>query len=280
MDINLSDIYYFIEMAKSQNLSHAAVRLGLTQPTLSVALVRIENALGSKLFERSKKGLLLTPAGRSFLLHARQLQQNWESVKTKTQAAHNEVKGRYVLGAHPSVAIYTFPNVLTELLADNPELEIQFKHDLSRKILDGVILGHIDIGVVVNPVRHPNLIIKKISDDQVCLWKSAKNKIVADVLIGDSELVQTQTLIKKLEKAKINFTRTVSSSNLELIASLAEAGAGIGILPKKIADNFKGLEMVKSAPVFHDEICLVYRAEMRPVKAIQIISETLQKVFV
>lgn len=277
MNINLYDLTYFIEIAQSQNLSHAALRLGVTQPTLSLALNRLENAVGIQLFQRSKKGVLLTPAGRNFLLQARQLMQNWESVKNLTQAAHHEVKGRYILGAHPSVALYSLPQIFSGLLSDHPALEVKLVHDLSRKILDEVVLGLVDIGIVVNPIRHPDLIIKKLCDDEVCLWTAARGKINTDVLIGDTELIQTQSLIKKLRKSKYDFKRFISSSNLEVIAALTKEQAGIGVLPQRVAQRTGSLERIKNSPVFKDEICLVHRAEMRSVRAIQVISQALEK---
>lgn len=277
MNINLYDLTYFIEIAQSQNLSHAALRLGVTQPTLSLALNRLENAVGIQLFQRSKKGVLLTPAGRNFLLQARQLMQNWESVKNLTQSAHQEVKGRFILGAHPSVALYSLPQIFAELLAENQGLEIKLVHDLSRKILDEVVLGLVDIGLVVNPIRHPDLIIKKLCDDQVGLWTAAKGRYNSDVLIGDTELIQTQSLIKKLRKAKYDFKRFISSPNLEVIAALTREHAGVGILPERVAMRVGSLERAKNSPIFNDEVCLVYRAEMRTVQSVQVIAQALEK---
>ncbi|MEK6774279.1 MAG: LysR family transcriptional regulator [Bdellovibrionota bacterium] len=277
MNISLTDLYYFVEIAQALSLSRAALRLGVTQPTLSVALSRIEHSLGTRLFLRSKKGVLLTPAGRSFVLQSRQLIQNWEAVKNQTQAVHSEVKGRYIIGAHPSVTLYSLPQIFSQLLADNSELEIKLVHDLSRKILDEVVLGNIDIGLVVNPVRHPDLIIKKLSDDQVTLWTAPKGKVNTDVLIGDPELIQTQTLLKKIRKTKYDFKRFISSSNLEVVAALTRERSGIGILPKRVALCTGGLEMIKNSPSFNDEIGLVYRAEMRNVKAVQVIGSALEK---
>lgn len=275
---NLSDLRYFIEISSTGNVSQAALRLGVTQPTLSLALNRLEDCVGTKLFQRSKKGVSLTPAGRSLLSQSKKLIQDWEAIQSKSLANHTEVKGQFTLGCHPSVALYSLPQCLPDLLTQYSDLEITLVHDLSRKILDGIVAVDIDIGIVVNPVRHPDLIIKTICHDEVSFWTSSKRKnIPKDILICDPELMQTQDLLRKIKKTGYEFNRRVRSSNLEVVAELTEAGAGVGVLPGRVAARYPHLQMLKGLPTFKDEISVVYRAESRAVKAVQIIADELVK---
>ena len=73
MTISPSDLTYFIEVAHTKNLSRAAERLGITQPSLTLAIQRIEHSLGTDVLIRSKKGVVLTKAGRSLLIHSKTL---------------------------------------------------------------------------------------------------------------------------------------------------------------------------------------------------------------
>lgn len=273
---NLTDLRYFQEIAHTGNVTQAATRLGVTQPTLSVALVRLENSLGAKILQRSKKGVRLTPAGRTLLAHTKNLIQEWEGVQTKALASHHEVKGQFTIGCHPSVAQYTLPQMLPQLMRQYPELEIHLRHDLSRKVIDAIIDVSVDIGVVVNPLRHPDLIIKKVCEDEVSLWRSTES-YNQDIIIVDSDLAQSQHILKRLKKVGLNPKRLINSSNLEVIATLTKSGAGIGVLPSRVARQHGNLKMITGSPIFKDEICIAYRMESRSIKAIQILSKSLQE---
>ncbi len=275
---NLNDMYYFLEIASTGNLTQAAVRLGVSQPTLSVAIVRLENNLGEKILLRSKKGVQLTPAGQILLLHAKNLILNWENVKSKALASHIEAKGVFKIGCHPSVAIYSLPQILTNVLRENSKLEFNLIHDLSRKVLDEVIAVNIDIALVVNPVRHPDLILKKICTDDVKLWHS-NNYYNKDVIIADFDLIQTQTILKKLKKSDLASKRIIKSSNLEVIAALTNAGVGLGILPTRVAMQHSSLRALTNSPLFKDDIYLAYRVELKEIAAIKILTTAIVEFF-
>ena len=103
------DLHYFIEVAETENLSRAAEKLGVRQPTLSLAMRRLEDAAGVALLVRGKTGVQLTHAGRRFLSKSRLLLEQWNEVRTSAQREETEVSGRYSLGVHPSVALSTLP---------------------------------------------------------------------------------------------------------------------------------------------------------------------------
>ncbi|MCX6124445.1 MAG: LysR family transcriptional regulator, partial [Proteobacteria bacterium] len=253
-----SDLQYFFETAGTLNLSRAAERLGMTQPSLSQSIQRLEHSLGEAVFIRHKRGVTLTPAGRQLLAHTRALLQSWEEVKSKTVASMREIRGTFTIGCHPSVARYALIPFMSKVL-DHDELEIHLVHDLSRRITEQVIGSEIDIGLVVNPVKHPDLIIQKLYDDEVTFWSLQPSRQESPrkptTLIFDPNLIQTQTLLKKAEKAGISVQRTMQSSNLEVVASLTSAGCGIGILPTRVANLApKKLTRISGAPIFKDEI--------------------------
>lgn len=156
------ELTYFMELAVTLNFSRASERIGISQPSLSSAIKNLENTIGIPLFLRGKNGVLLTPAGKHLLAHSKKMLQLWNSIKSESLASHHEVQGCVTLGCHSSVALYTLQAFLPTLITNYPRLEIQLKHNLSRKILEKVINLSIDIGIVVNPVKHPDLIIQKI----------------------------------------------------------------------------------------------------------------------
>lgn len=260
--INQSDIKYFIEVAKTQHVSRAAERLGVTQPALTYCLKRLEAETGSALFIRSKRGVTLTSAGEKLYLQSQALIEQWDRVMASVKEDALEVSGRIRLGCHSAVAQYTLPHLLPQLLKENPKLEFDIHHGLSRHMTEAVISSKLDVAFAVNPVAHPDLIIKEICRDDVGLWR-AKGCENNDVLLTEPSLMQTQDILKKMKKKGIHFKRTVESSSLEVLAQLVSAGAGYAILPERVvkAIAHEKVERVRESPVFHDRTCLVYKRE-------------------
>lgn len=279
-----TDLTYFLEVANLSNLSRAAESLNISQPSLTLAMQRVENSVGTSILIRHKKGVTLTKAGKQLLAHARQLLQHWENLKSQTLASVNDVQGCFTIGCHASVGIYTLPKFLTELMEDHPQLQLTLKHDISRRITEQVINLAIDIGIVVNPVRHPDVVIKKLDIDKVTLWRSGTASKIQQleskqaILLCDPELMQTQTLLKAMRKQNMQYDRIIPCSNFEVIAELTQSGCGIGILPTKIAQKYN-LKVPPKAPFHNDEICMLYRGENREVRGIQVITEAIKKVY-
>lgn len=282
-----ADLSYFIEVATALHVTRAAERLGISQPSLTLSIQRLEQSIGTPLLIRSKKGVALTQAGKQLFVHTRNLLQHWDTVKSRALASTHEIQGSYTLGCHVSVALYSLPGFMANLLEKHPNLEIKLSHDLSRRITERVIRMEIDVGIVVNPIRHPDLIIRKLYDDAVTFWVGKGDRKIQDfrggnaVLICDPDLIQTQDLIKKLKKSGTQYRRVLASSSLEVITELTASGAGIGVLPGRVATfaSGKGLHRIPKAPSFPDEICLLYRVENKGVKSIQAITDQIALTF-
>lgn len=269
-----AELAYFNEVARSLSFSKAAKKLNITQPSLSMAIKRLEKTLGVELFMRHKTGVTLTRAGQHLSSHVAQLLDYWDKVQLSTIDTHQELQGKVIIGCHESMAIYG-GGFIPELLKTHPKLEIAFEHNVSHVITDKVIQSQIDIGVVSNPFHHADLIVKHLYDNEMALWASSIKHPVQDIksgeaiIICDPNLTQTQVLLKKLKKYK--FKRMITSSNLQLLASLTINGAGIGLLPHCIIEtlNSNVLQKVPGTPTLHDSVMLIYRKENRSVKSIR-----------
>ena len=186
----------------------------------------------------------------------------WEKVFAAVKNSEVQVAGRYKLGVHSAVARYTLPAFLKDLLQENPQLEVNLRHDLSRKIAEEVISWKLDLGLVINPPPHPDLVIRNLCEDTVTLWCSSEEHL-KDVLICEPDLLQTQALLDKLAKKGFHFKRTLHSSSLEVITSLVHEGCGVGILPERVVKSDHRAKIRRfstEAPVFKDRLCLIYRA--------------------
>ncbi len=256
---NPHDLEVFLTVVETLNFSRAAERVGLTQPALSLAIKRLENALGQDLFVRHKNGVRPTRAGSKMAVHARAMLDMWQALQEDAKRDQSEVRGRYSLGVHPSVALFTLKHFLPNLLLQYPELDFRLEHALSRHITDDVINHKLDFGLVVNPVPHPDLVIVELYKDEVGYWKLKKGKGSEEVLIFDPELGQAQEMLGK--KSKMAFKRQVTSSSLEVIKSLCLAGAGVAILPKRVLGDELSLVENLGLPGVTDRHCLIYRVD-------------------
>lgn len=282
-----AELTYFLEVANSLNLSRASERLGISQPSLSLAIKRIEQSIGTPLLIRHKQGVTLTQAGKQLLAHARQLLQYWESTKSQALASYLEVQGSFTLGCHSTMAIHSVSGFLPYLLEQYPKLEIQLKHDLSRKIVEQVINLSIDIGIAANPIKHPDLIIRKLCNDEITFWTNTGKKKAESIhskhatIICDPNCSKTQTVLKQATKNNIQFARVITTNSLEVVANLTAHGCGIGILPARVAKAMypDQLKRIAKAPNYIDELCLIYRNENRDVKAIHVITQIIKDFF-
>lgn len=281
------ELKYFLEICIVLNFSRAAQKLGISQPSLSLAVQRLEKTIGTQLFIRHKQGVTLTQAGKQLLQHARQLLEYWENTKSQTLASQQEIQGYYTLGCHSTIATHIVSNFFASLLETNPKLEIHIKNEISRKITEQVISLSIDIGIVVNPIKYPDLIIKKLCSDEVSFWVGKGNRGIQEmnsnnaVILCDPHLKQTQSLLKKINKLGFNPGRIITMNSLEVVASMAAKGCGIGILPGRVATALypKLLERIPKTPAHIDEICLIYRNENRHIQAFQTIITAIKKHF-
>ena len=257
---NLTDLKYFLEVAKTGNITRASERLGVTQPSITLALKRLEEKTGIILLERSRKGTSLTRQGEGLFQIGERMLVEWERDTRMIAQGQKEPMGHYSLGVHTSVAQYTLGEFLPGLLEKFPELEFNLIHDLSRKITEQVISRSCDLGLVINPIPHPDLVIHKLLTDEVTLFKHPAYK--GNVLILDPEIKQSQALLKNMRKT-FDYKREIHSSSLEVIRHLCESKAGMAILPTRVAALSDKIKAVANAPTFKDELALIYRVERR-----------------
>lgn len=252
--MRLNDLYNFIEVSSSPSLSLAAKKMEITQPALSESIGRLEKDLGVKLFYRTKNGISLTPQGRNTLDQAKRV----HDLISNLSVNETEIPLAVILGCHATIGSYFLPKFFSKIQKTVPNCKIQLKHNLSRVIQLEIQAGQIDVGVVVNAIPNPDLIIKKIAEDHVCIWKS-KKKTPQNKIIADLNLFQSQSILKKWGQGP---KQLLSTESLELIARMTNQGCGYGIIPKRTVDLL-GLDLIQvpGTPVYSDQFCIVHRPE-------------------
>lgn len=275
-DLLATPLRYFLQVAESGSFTAAARALHISQPSLSVAVRKLEEALGATLLHRSRQGVSLTRAGEVLIESARLADSALSRGKEELLALDSDPRGRFVVGCHESLGAYLLPGFMARFLSRHPRIELALHNGNSRAIERAVVERRIDIGLVVNPSGHPDSVIAKLFGDRVGFVVSAARfrRHDGDVaslldeapLVVVPELAQTTYLLGALQTQGISATKRLECSSMELVKNLVLDGVGVGILPYRVATHGvprgRLVRLDGDLPVFDDEITLVRRYDL------------------
>jgi DNA-binding transcriptional LysR family regulator len=147
--MELRHLRYFIAVAEEENVTRAAVRLHVAQPSLSRQIRDLEADLGLALFEHGARSLRLTDAGRQFLAEARAVLARLEEGVRSTRAVVDGEGGEIRIGYAPSLAVELLPRILRQFQRERPRVRVQL-HDLSTmEMLRGLRDGSLHLALLV-----------------------------------------------------------------------------------------------------------------------------------
>lgn len=277
------ELTYFFEVATTLSFTQAAVKLNVSQPSLSIAIKRLEDQLSQCLFIRHKQGVTLTRAGQALFKEVKNLLGKWTEVLDSVRSAHSAIKGHVNLGCNSTLVPFISP-LLSNLMTEFPSLEINLKHELTYKIIEDIIQGHLDIGFVVDPTKHPDIILNKIMDIEFTLWSAQKNVDLKNInsettIVCNSDLPQTQYLLREIRKVKNINLRLSTTNQLESVATMAINGNNISILPSCFVEalHTNKLFRVEHAPSCLNTMYLACNAQNREVAVTQAVWQALKK---
>ena len=267
-----------MQVSQYSSLSKAAKMLGVAQPTLSQSIKKLESSVGAAVFYRSKSGISMTPTGHVVLQKAQRILADLEGLQGYGTAEYtNEMETLSVrLGCHPIVASYFLKNLIRKLHTHKVIFNPHLIHDHSASIQKLVQDGRCDVAIVVNPIRNPDLVIRRICFDTVYVWQS-KKELKFDRIICDQKLVQTQNLLRKWNHKS---PQSLHTPHFEIIYQLVEAGLGYGVLPERTVIHYgNNLKKVKGSPKYSDELCLVHRPEFGKIDLEALFCEQVKAAF-
>lgn len=279
-----TDLAYFLEVANELHFSRAAKKLHVSQPSLSLAIQRLEKLIATDLFIRHKSGITLTRAGHELFNYVKKVMMQWDEAIANIKAENQLVKGKVTIGCHSTLAHF-MTNMVARLLSEHPGLEIHFQYELTPRIMENISKGHLDIGVVTDPYLHTDVIIQQIAMTEFTYWVSSEPSLKFDlydeetVIICDPELAPTQFLLKELEKQrKGKRLRLCTMNDIETIVTMTAEKSGIGILPTAWTEFRFGskLKKIPNAPIYLKPLCLVYRPENKNVMAMQVVLQSIK----
>jgi DNA-binding transcriptional LysR family regulator len=283
--LELTQLRYFQAVAKSGSLTRAARQLHVSQPTLTVAIRNLEERLRTTLLLRDRSGVSLSTTGEELLRSCDELFALLERTEQRLLGMETDEAGRFTLGCHESLGAYFLPQFLRGLMASAPQLEVALWNGTSAAVRQAILDREIHFGLAVNPLPHPDLVMVELFKDAVDLFvaadllpqggggdslTAAQDILRRGPLIYAGRVNQCQELLGRLAADGLLPVRLLSCGDLELVKSLALAGLGAALLPRRVAaynQEGKLRRLHGQLPYIPDTICLLYRGDMHRTRA-------------
>lgn len=149
----LKQLEYFVALADTGSFKSAAEHCGVSQPSLSIQLANLEKRFGQVLVERSRPGVILTPAGREVLERARGILAATQNLVDHFEASRSGLSGKIRFGASATLGPYLLPHVIARLHARHPDLSLYIREGTPDVLVQGLGRGDFDLILVQLPVR-------------------------------------------------------------------------------------------------------------------------------
>jgi DNA-binding transcriptional LysR family regulator len=153
MNIELRQLRYFVAVAEECHFGRAAVRLHMTQPPLSQTIQSLEAALGTPLFARTKRSVVLTPAGTALLPEARRILQQAAALPDLARRAASGESGLLSLSFVSTADYSVLPPLLREFRERYPQVQIDLREATTDVQLEDLMQGRIDAGLLIPPLH-------------------------------------------------------------------------------------------------------------------------------
>jgi len=265
--MELRDLKSFIEVANHKSFTKAASHSYLSQPALSKAVKKLEEELHVELFERSKRELKLTDAGKIVYQQGVKALLPLTELTTLLDELMNIEIGELKMGIPPLIGTLFFPSIARNFNALYPKVSLELVELGAKRIGDLVEEGQIDLGIIVLPSDHTKFNITPFIKDEFVLFVHKDHNLAQQNSVHLHQLKDERfilfshefTLHDYIRQACIaaGFTPTVSyrSSQWDLIIELVASQLGITILPKSIYykqnnPNIKIIPLIESTLVW------------------------------
>jgi LysR family transcriptional regulator, hydrogen peroxide-inducible genes activator len=298
--MTLTELRYIVTLAQEQHFGRAADRCYVSQPTLSIAVKKLEDELGVALFERTKSRVQPTPLGEQIIAQANLVLEQTAAIKDLADAGKDQLSSPLSVGAIFTIGPYLLPKFIPHLqqLAQRMPLYVEegYTHNLRKKLRN----GELDVIIIALPFSEPDVVTQTLFEEPFVVLMpknhplAAQKKVQASelsdqkmLLLGEGHCFRDQVLTTcpnlqphNDESSKI---KTVAEgSSLETLRHMVASGLGITILPLSAAESSLYTQDVLVTRPFEDPapsrtIALAWRASFPRHKAIDALRKAIQQ---
>lgn len=287
--MTLIELRYLVSLAHTLHFGRAAEAHNVSQPTLSMAVRKLEQDLGVLLFERSKSGIRPTEMGEQIIAQARRVLAQTDSISALAQADRDQLGGELKLGAIFTLAPYLLPQLVPSLRVIANQLTLRCSEGYNADLRQKLRKGDLDAILISQPFTEADIVTQEIYREPLQLVMqpnhplAAKKSIALDDLRGHTFLVLSELqclreqMLAAYQPASENI---VECSSLETLRHMVATGLGISILPASAINSALYSQQALAARPLQTQpkraIVLAWRASFPRHKAIDAVRRAIQ----
>jgi LysR family transcriptional regulator, hydrogen peroxide-inducible genes activator len=247
--MTLTELRYIVALARERHFGHAAEVCSVSQPTLSVAVRKLEDELGVTLFERGKTEVSVTPVGERIVEQARRVLEELEGVRNIARLAHDPLAGPLRIGAIYTVGPYLFPRLVPVLHTSAPRMPLVIEENYTTRLRERLLQGELDVALICLPFEASGVVTLPLYDEPFVVLAPAthawcgRDAIPADdlgsetvLLLGAGHCFRDQVVAACPDcigpsSVEGGLQKTFEGSSLETIRHMVASGTGVTVLP-------------------------------------------------
>lgn len=245
--MTLTELRYIVAVARERHFGRAAEACFVSQPTLSVAVKKLEDELGLTLFERGPGEVSVTPAGRRIIEQAQRVLEEASRIRELAAAGKDPLAGPLRLGAIYTIGPYLLPKLIPILRRTAPAMQLLIQENFTHRLSEELRSGEVDVILVALPFEAPGVMTRPVYDEPFMVavpkghpWENRK-RITSEeltneslLLLGEGHCFRDQVLdichtVRSRERSPL--ARTVEGGSLETIRQMVAGGVGVTVLP-------------------------------------------------
>ncbi len=245
--MTLTERRYIVAVARERHFGRAAEACFVSQPTLSVAVKKLEEELGLTLFERGPGEVSVTPAGRRIIEQAQRVLEEASRIRELAAAGKDPLAGPLRLGAIYTIGPYLLPKLIPILRRAAPAMQLLIQENFTHRLSEELRSGEVDVILVALPFDAPGVMTRPVYDEPFMVavpkghpWENRKRVTSEELtsesllLLGEGHCFRDQVLdichtVRSRERSAL--ARTVEGGSLETIRQMVAGGVGVTVLP-------------------------------------------------
>jgi LysR family hydrogen peroxide-inducible transcriptional activator len=248
--MTLTELKYIVAVAREKHFGKAAEACFVSQPTLSVAIKKLEDELEVKLFERSANEVTVTPLGEDIVRQAQSVLEQAASIKEIAKRGKDPLAGPLRLGVIYTIGPYLLPDLVRQAIARTPQMPLMLQENFTVKLLEMLRTGEIDCAIMAEPFPDTGLALAPLYDEPFMAAVPSshplakQDSITADelkaetmLLLGTGHCFRDHVLEVCPEFARFSsdaegIRKSFEGSSLETIKHMVAAGMGVTLVPR------------------------------------------------
>lgn len=257
--MTLTELRYIVAVSRELHFGKAAAACFVSQPTLSVAIKKLEDELDVTIFERRPHDVTVTPVGRRIVEQAISVLEQVNAIKTVAASEKDQLKGSLKLGVIYTIGPFLLPHFIPILNREAPELTLIIEEDFTLNLAQQLKRGELDMIIISTPFEQPGATLEVLYKEPftVMLPKnhrlSRKKRIKANDLIEDTllllktgncfrdQVMDACPACKSDTFSRDKMQKTLEGSSIDTIKQMVAAGSGVTILPSTAVREQDGL---------------------------------------